>query len=71
MQTEMVELKQYKEQLAEKVAENKKLVALKAPSVEEVEQFNRLKEEKVNNLVLFLFPLIYFQFSGGLACIQS
>lgn len=45
----MAELKQYKEQLAEKVAENKKLVALKAPSVEEVEQFNRLKEEKVSN----------------------
>ena len=47
MQTEMQELKQYKEQLAEKVRENKKLVDMKTPTLEEVQQYNRLKEEKV------------------------
>ena len=68
MQREMAELKQYKEQLAEKVAENKKLMAMKAPSVEEVEQFNRLKDEKVKREIAMniLFQLLI---PGGLACL--
>ena len=47
MQTEMTELQQYKAQLAEQIKENQELVDKKAPSLEEEQQVNRLKEEKV------------------------
>merc|ERR1711936_523428 len=46
MQTEMTELQQYKAQLAEQIKENQELVEKKTPTVEEVQQYNRLKEEK-------------------------
>ena len=47
MQTEMTELRQYKAQLADKIKENQELIDMKTPTVEEVQQYNRLKEEKV------------------------
>ena len=55
MQTEMSELQQYKAQLAEKIKENQELVDMKTSSVEEVHQYNRLKEEKVIFKKLFYF----------------
>ena len=51
MQTEMTELQQYKAQLAEQIKENQELVDKKAPSLEEEQQVNRLKEEKVGTRV--------------------
>ena len=55
MQTEMSELQQYKAQLAEKIKENQELVDMKTSSVEEVHQYNRLKEEKVIFKSFFTF----------------
>ena len=55
MQTEMSELQQYKAQLAEKIKENQELVDMKTSSVEEVHQYNRLKEEKVIFKKFFYF----------------
>ena len=52
MQTEMTELQQYKAQLAEQIKENQELVDKKAPSLEEEQQVNRLKEEKVRTRVM-------------------
>ena len=52
MQTEMTELQQYKAQLAEQIKENQELVEKKAPSLEEEQQVNRLKEEKVGTGVM-------------------
>ena len=52
MQTEMTELQQYKAQLAEQIKENQELVEKKAPSLEEEQQVNRLKEEKVGTVVM-------------------
>ena len=52
MQTEMTELQQYKAQLAEQIKENQELVDKKAPSLEEEQQVNRLKEEKVRTRVI-------------------
>ena len=50
MQAEMSELRQVKTQLAEKIQKNREIINLKTPTVEEVQQFNRLKEEKVKIL---------------------
>ena len=70
MQTEMTELQQYKAQLAEQIKENQELVDKKAPSLEEEQQVNRLKEEKVglmcytvqwSDLLLFSGRIIGFQ----------
>ena len=47
LQSEAAELRQYKAQLADKVKENQELVDRKTSAVEEVQQYNRLKEEKV------------------------
>ena len=47
MQTEMTELRQYKAELAEKIRENQEIIDMKSPSLEEVQQYNRLTEEKV------------------------
>ncbi len=52
MQTEMTELQQYKAQLAEQIKENQELVDKKATSLEEEQQVNRLKEEKVGTGVM-------------------
>ena len=46
-QSEMAELREYKAKIAEKIKENQELVDMKTSSVEEVHQYNRLKEEKV------------------------
>jgi len=46
MQTEMTELRQYKAELAEKIKENQEIIDMKSPSLEEVQQYNRLTEEK-------------------------
>jgi len=46
MQTEMTELRQYKAELAEKIRENQEIIDMKSPSLEEVQQYNRLTEEK-------------------------
>jgi len=46
MQTEMTELRQYKAQLADQIKENQELIDMKTPTMEEVQQYNRLKEEK-------------------------
>merc|ERR1739836_52176 len=46
LQSEAAELRQYKAQLADKVKENQELVDRKTSAVEEVQQYNRLKEEK-------------------------
>ena len=72
MQTEMTELQQYKAQLAEQIKENQELVDKKATSLEEEQQVNRLKEEKVgirvmsfivqwSDLLLFSGRIIGFQ----------
>jgi len=47
MQTEMTELRQYKAELAEKIRENQEIIDMKSPSLEEVQQYNRLTEERV------------------------
>ena len=52
LQSEAAELRQYKAQLADKVKENQELVDRKAPSLEEEQQVNRLKEEKVRTRVI-------------------
>ena len=52
MQTEMTELRQYKAQLADQIKENQELIDMKTPTMEEVQQYNRLKEEKVNDITI-------------------
>ena len=62
MQTEMSELRQYKAQLADKIKENQELINMKTPTVEEVQQYNRLKEEKVSSVASVHFTVIVMDF---------
>ena len=58
LQSEAAELRQYKAQLADKVKENQELVDRKTSAVEEVQQYNRLKEEKVRLCIRIIVKVL-------------